>query len=92
MQLLDIESKVEAHVIYNKSHAICVTMVMVQKAIKVATNCGSNTREVKADYLNLDSVSATRIKCDLAHVYMPTAIPFFVWIHLWKEEHILHQK
>ncbi|KAL3790033.1 hypothetical protein HJC23_011389 [Cyclotella cryptica] len=48
----------------------------IRNAIKDTTTCGPNTSEVKADCLKLDAVSVTRIKCDLAHVHIPTALPF----------------
>lgn len=48
----------------------------IRKAIRDASNRRPNTNEAKADCLKLDAVTVHRIKCDLAHVLMPAALPF----------------
>jgi tRNA:m4X modification enzyme len=48
----------------------------IRKAIRDASNRRPSTSEARADCLKLDAVTVMRIKCDLAHVHMPAALPF----------------
>ena len=68
-------SKVQLHLV-DRSGSRAKAETRIRNTAKEETNDVAEDKKMQSTCLKLDSVEVTRIKADLAHVHMPTALPF----------------